>query len=266
MRYRFPTIIQVCQHWNIDLFTTPIPVSPAAHYWMGGVLTDLQGQTSLPGLYAVGETASTGVHGANRLASNSLLECLVFGRRLGHLERTPLGMWPEVSPTASSKAPATPKTIELITLDPAELDWLKTLRQTLPQLIWKSAGICRTATVMDEALHQVTQWNNDWQTLNLSQQIHRYSTPGETIALGIQVDNSPLSLEQSTEILRSWLELGNLLEIAGLILRCALFREESRGGHYRLDFAEPQDQWLAHTLVQGDRLTKQQQNKDYCDQ
>jgi len=255
VRYRFPTIIQVCQRWNVDLFTTPIPVSPAAHYWMGGVLTDLQGQTSLAGLYAVGETASTGVHGANRLASNSLLECLVFGRRLGHLERTPLEMWPDVSPEDLSKAPAIPETIGLtLTLDPAELDWLKTLRQTLPQLIWKSAGICRTATVMEEALHQVTQWNNDWQSLSLSQQIRQYSTPGETIALGIQIDNSTLSLEQSTEILRSWLELGNLLEIASLILRCALFREESRGGHYRLDFAEPQDQWLAHTLVQGDRL------------
>jgi L-aspartate oxidase len=250
VRYRFPTIIQVCQHWNIDLFTTPIPVSPAAHYWMGGVLTDLQGQTSLAGLYAVGETASTGVHGANRLASNSLLECLVFGRRLAQLERTPLEALPETLPSAEPIGMTIP-------LDPTELDWLKTLRQTLPQLIWKSAGICRTATVMQEALHQVTQWHDRWQTLNLSQRIRDYATPAPPIQIDLGIPGqSPTDLEQSTEILRSWLELGNLLEIASLILRCALFREESRGGHYRLDFAEPQEQWLAHTLVEGDRLTK----------
>ncbi|MBF2026961.1 MAG: L-aspartate oxidase, partial [Oscillatoriales cyanobacterium C42_A2020_001] len=76
---RFPNIIQVCQHWGINVFQEPIPVAPAAHYWMGGIVTDLMNRTAIAGLYAVGETASTGVHGANRLASNSLLECLVFG-------------------------------------------------------------------------------------------------------------------------------------------------------------------------------------------
>ena len=241
VRYRFPTIIQVCQHWNIDLFTAPIPVSPAAHYWMGGVLTDLQGQTSLPGLYAVGETASTGVHGANRLASNSLLECLVFGRRLAQLERTPLEALPEALPPEETIGVS-------ITLDPAELDWIKGLREELPQLIWKSAGICRTAAVIEQALHQVTHWSDRWQSLSLSQQIRHYATPRAGIQISLEIPGQ--TEPQSTEILRSWLELGNLLEIASLILRCALFREESRGGHYRLDFAEPQDQWLAHTLVQ----------------
>ncbi|MEO8893419.1 MAG: L-aspartate oxidase, partial [Coleofasciculaceae cyanobacterium] len=82
IRHRFPNIIQVCRQWGIDLFEEPIPVMPAAHYWMGGIATDLMNRTSIAGLYAIGETASTGVHGANRLASNSLLECLVFGARL----------------------------------------------------------------------------------------------------------------------------------------------------------------------------------------
>lgn len=79
---RFPNIIQVCREWGVDVFSEPIPVGPAAHYWMGGVTCDVLNRSTLPGLYVVGETASTGVHGANRLASNSLLECVVFGAQL----------------------------------------------------------------------------------------------------------------------------------------------------------------------------------------
>ncbi|MEL7476137.1 MAG: L-aspartate oxidase, partial [Cyanobacteria bacterium J06555_12] len=82
IRHRFPTIAKVCQRHGIDIFSELVPVAPAAHYWMGGIETDLWGRTSVPDLYAVGEVASTGVHGANRLASNSLLECLVFAHRL----------------------------------------------------------------------------------------------------------------------------------------------------------------------------------------
>ena len=85
IRRRFPNIINVCQHWGIDVFEEPIPVAPAAHYWMGGIATAMN-QTTIAGLYAIGETASTGVHGANRLASNSLLECLVFAHQLSHIE------------------------------------------------------------------------------------------------------------------------------------------------------------------------------------
>jgi L-aspartate oxidase len=248
IQYRFPTIIKVCQQWNINLFKEPIPVSPAAHYWMGGVLTDFQGQTSLPGLYAVGEAASTGVHGANRLASNSLLECLVFGRRLAHLDRTPLPDLPQPVPPA--EAIVTP-----LPLDPTELDWIKTLRQDLPQLIWKSAGICRTAAGMQEALNQIELWSDRWQTLGLSQDLRQYANPTAAMAIHFAAHDS-YSPEQINDILRSWLELGNLLEIAALILRSALFREESRGGHYRLDFAEPREEWLAHTLVNGEVLSK----------
>lgn len=103
LNYRFPNIIQVCRHWGCDPLTQPIPVAPAAHYWMGGITTNLNSQTSIPGLYAVGENASTGVHGANRLASNSLLECLVYGAELAHLPLEPglavgAGMEPIRSP------------------------------------------------------------------------------------------------------------------------------------------------------------------------
>ncbi len=88
IRRRFPNIIRVCQKWGVDLLREPIPVAPAAHYWMGGVKVDLNNATSIQGLYAIGETASTGVHGANRLASNSLLECLVFAAQLSNLKVT----------------------------------------------------------------------------------------------------------------------------------------------------------------------------------
>jgi L-aspartate oxidase len=87
IRHRFPNIIQVCQQWGIDVFNELIPIAPAAHYWMGGIACDVMNRTSISGLYAIGETASTGVHGANRLASNSLLECLVFASQLAKIER-----------------------------------------------------------------------------------------------------------------------------------------------------------------------------------
>jgi L-aspartate oxidase len=86
IKRRFPQIIQMCLKYGIDVFSQPIPVAPANHYWMGGVWVDLQGKTSIPGLYAIGEVASTGVHGANRLASNSLLECVVFAATLANLD------------------------------------------------------------------------------------------------------------------------------------------------------------------------------------
>jgi L-aspartate oxidase len=105
IRYRFPNIIQVCQQWGVDIFNEPIPVAPAAHYWMGGITTDLMNRTSIPGLYAVGETASTGVHGANRLASNSLLECIVFGAQLAKITPDELSITNQESPIPHSPFP-----------------------------------------------------------------------------------------------------------------------------------------------------------------
>jgi L-aspartate oxidase len=232
IRHRFPNIIQVCREWGIDVFKEPVPVSPAAHYWMGGITTDLNGRSSIPGLYAVGETASTGVHGANRLASNSLLECLVFGAQLAEIEVAAPAEGPEAS-TAS-------KTIEL--------DWKKQqetldrLRSDLPRLLWKSAGICREESTMQVAIDRVSQWRSEFEALPLTQQLTGLA-PLQSI--GFSIPNAQLQL-------RYWGETRNLLDIAYLILKSAAFRTESRGGHYRSDFPETDSNWQVHTVVQGD--------------
>ncbi|MGA1625150.1 MAG: L-aspartate oxidase [Prochlorothrix sp.] len=234
VRYRFPNIIQVCQHWGIDLFQEPIPVAPAAHYWMGGVATDLQGQTSIAGLYAVGEVASTGVHGANRLASNSLLECLVFGCQLQHLSL------PEPCPPPLESPP--PQVLDLHHWD-GELAWMQEIRQALPQCIWQSAGICREAAALDAAITQVETWRSAWVNLGLSRAFAAIA-PGQAVTIGVG---------PAHDVLRQWGELGSLLDIGILILKSAAFRQESRGGHHRLDYPDSQDSWQVHTLVQGDR-------------
>jgi L-aspartate oxidase len=233
---RFPKILEVCRSWGVDPLSQPIPVAPAAHYWMGGIMTDLQGCTSIPGLYAVGEVASTGIHGANRLASNSLLECLVFGAQVAaRIAAQP--------PAQDSPPKAAPKTVTLADMGEAE-SILRHIRVALPQLLWHNAGICRKQEPLMEAIAQIETWQAQVQPLSLTQ-ILANVPPGQTLNL---------SLADAT--LRLWAETHNLLDIAGLMLKSALFRTESRGGHYRLDFPVPSEDWLVHTIVQGDRIHK----------
>lgn len=234
LRRRFPNIIQVCHQWGIDVFREPIPVAPAAHYWMGGIETDLMNRTSIPGLYAVGETASTGVHGANRLASNSLLECIVFGAQMAHLElekgETGMENGQETFPTTYQPLPTTP----------SEITKIETLRQALPTLVWRSAGICRQQDVLDEAIAQVELWRQEFAALELSQYL-----------LNLQPDQTvELTLSDADWQLRTWGETYNLLDVAYLILKSAAFRTESRGGHYRVDYPQPDPNWQVHTLIE----------------
>ncbi|NJN02200.1 MAG: L-aspartate oxidase [Leptolyngbyaceae cyanobacterium RM1_1_2] len=234
IRYRFPNIVQVCQQWGINVFTQPIPVSPAAHYWMGGILTHLDSQTTLPNLYGVGENASTGVHGANRLASNSLLECLVFGAQLRSL------LLPKNA--FEHQAPA-------ISYQPFSKNWepeaeqIQQWRQLLPRLLWQSAGISREQAVLTAATAQVQQWRQQLMNLETSRFMAQLQ-PGESLSLSAEAG----------KFIRQWGELRNLLDIGWLILRSAEFRTESRGGHYRSDYPQPAADWQRHTLVQGDRL------------
>ncbi len=237
IRHRFPNIIRVCQHWGIDILTELIPVAPAAHYWMGGIYTDLMTETTIPGVYAVGETTSTGVHGANRLASNSLLECVVFGAQLTRLEiespDEPFNLATEI-PTAVNN-----KWME-------QLEHVQTIRQELPRLMWQAAGICREQTVLDEGIKQLKIWQTEFNNLPISELL-THLKPLHSIDL-------PDSLTERE--IRTWGETRNLLDIGLLILTAASMRTESRGGHYRRDFPTIDPSWQVHTLVQGDVWSK----------
>jgi L-aspartate oxidase len=242
LRYRFPNIIQVCADWGIDIFSEPVPVTPAAHYWMGGIVADKFNQTSIPGLYAVGETASTGVHGANRLASNSLLECLVFGAQMGLLQ------------LESGK----PKTLtdefdsgEILekSISQKDIEAIERLRVELPNLVWQSAGICRGQRDLESAIVQVEIWRQEFASLPLSQTLLKLR-PGKILDFS-------LAEEETSRLLRNWGEVGNLLDIGYLILKSAAFRTESRGGHYRLDYPLTDPGWCSHTLIQNTNWYKE---------
>lgn len=233
IRLRFPNIIQVCQQWGVDVFREPIPVAPAAHYWMGGIWTDLQSQTSLPQIFAVGETTSTGVHGANRLASNSLLECIVFGAQLSQVS---------LLPAAHLGEPSSP--LQTLSLSDSQVahqeNRLREWRQAIPVLMWQSAGICREGNQLQQAIAQVQAWRQELATLPL-QQLTQVA-PGQSIQVQIP---------EAEATLRLWGETRNLMDVALLILQSAAFRQESRGGHYRQDFPECRPEWQVHTLVQS---------------
>jgi L-aspartate oxidase len=237
LHYRFPNIIHVCRTWGIDPLTEPVPVAPAAHYWMGGITTDIHSQTSIPGLYAVGENASTGVHGANRLASNSLLECLVYGAELAHLPlqggetREPAGAPAGLDPVGAAPYPGGEEDLAL----------LHQRRHQLTQLMWDYAAISRNQAGLDGAIATLKIWRDaadhplDHYFKNL--------TPGPA---------QPLPPNLSPTLLRAWGELRNLHTIAWLVLNSAAFRTESRGGHFRNDYPQVDPAWQVHTLVEGD--------------
>jgi L-aspartate oxidase len=243
IQYRFPNIIQVCQEWGVDILHESIPVTPAAHYWMGGIVTNTQSQTSIPGLYAVGETASTGVHGANRLASNSLLECLVFGAQMASIED--LG-FAETESGVGGAAPVSQR------VSPAA-QWeeqyarIKAIRSNLPDILWRSAGICRQCDNLQEGLMQVRAWSEEFSALPISQFLSTLH-PNSGAELEIQ--------KIAHSDLKQWGETHNLLSIGELILKSAAFRLESRGGHFRQDYPQSDPNWQVHTLIQENRIWK----------
>ena len=157
---RFPTIDAACRRNGLDWSEVPIPVTPAAHYWMGGVRTDTWGRTSLPGLFAAGEVACTGVHGANRLASNSLLESLVFAWRAAHLLNEPT--WP-----VNDEWPVWD--VETAQAEPLEMDatglGVAVDREALQALMWRAAGIQRTESDLLEAADRLARWTGEGATV-----------------------------------------------------------------------------------------------------
>ncbi|MGB9687248.1 L-aspartate oxidase [Thermogutta sp.] len=203
IRARFPGITKICEEFRLDLSRDRIPVRPGAHYMMGGVTVDLEGRTTVPGLWAAGEVTSSGLHGANRLASNSLLEALVYGRRAGQgASREALEMPDQYTdlPLANPTTPAPHEPLDLVDI-----------RNSLKSLMWRSMGVRRVGDKVREALEDMERWC------------------------------SYALLRQFTHP-QGW-ELQNMLTIARLMVRAAIQREESRGCHYRLDFPEPKPDW-----------------------
>jgi L-aspartate oxidase len=250
IHHRFPNIIRVCQYWGIDILHEPIPVAPAAHYWMGGVYTDVITHTSIPGVYAVGETTNTGVHGANRLASNSLLECVVFGAQLGKL------VLDSHVPTLSDRVTSI-QDFTAFDSAPAQLVTIHHIRQELPRLMWQTAGICRDRDSLTAAIAQVKIWQTEFNTLPISQLLLQLSPQQEIVIPSV---NGAQIREQD---LRTWGETRNLLEIGSLILTSAVFREESRGGHFRTDFPTTHPDWQVHTIVCGDAIKRDLPSPDH---
>jgi L-aspartate oxidase len=201
---RFPSILEACRSKGVDPGTEPIPVVPAAHYVCGGVWTDSHGRTTLPGLFAAGECACTGVHGANRLASNSLLEAVVFAERAAARMRHQL---PQIVAAGAIEMPPPTDRSGF----PAEA--LAGLRDAVKQLMWSHFGIVRTRDEMLAGAEQLHALRDDWLSLRAGA---RSSGAGAR-----WVDAA---------------ELQNTLDVAGLVVRCALWRHESRGLHYVTDF------------------------------
>jgi L-aspartate oxidase len=224
LKKRFPRIYETCASYGLDLAADMAPVCPAAHYMMGGVKTDLWGRTSLPGLYAAGETAATGVHGANRLASNSLLEGLVFGARAGQAMKkdSPAG---KRQPGALPGSPA-PLPGNSGNSSSAQKEVVKNsgkpslpcaMLEKIRDIMWREVGIMRSGKELTEALKKLQ---------------------------GIE-------LPKSEKPGRNEHELRNLHSLALLMAQSALAREESRGSHYRSDFAYRNDEdFSKHSAVQ----------------
>ncbi|HVS87105.1 MAG TPA: L-aspartate oxidase [Candidatus Acidoferrum sp.] len=221
LKKRFPRIYETCSSYGLDLASDLAPVCPAAHYMMGGVKTDLWGRTSLSGLYAAGETAATGVHGANRLASNSLLEGLVFGARSGQ------AMMKDAPVAKRSKAvlpgsPA-PKPSNSTATHSAKTAAKAAPKQTpaaltkIRDVMWRQVGIMRSGKELAASIEQLK-----------AVELPKSERPG-----------------------RAEHELRNLHSLALLIARSALAREESRGSHYRSDFPYRNDEdFSKHSAVE----------------
>jgi L-aspartate oxidase len=209
---RFPTIDRAVRERGLDWAREPIPVTPAAHYLMGGVRTDLDGRTTLAGLYAVGEVARTGVHGANRLASNSLLEGAVFGARAGDAIAADAasGSWPPASPARVASFPADVASSHARVASSPEsgaTDAGPFTRERLQSLLWEDAGLVRDASGLTHAASVIAGWR--------------------------QARRTPIT---ETEF-----EDENLLLVGERLVAAALAREESVGAHYRSD-APPRDE------------------------
>jgi L-aspartate oxidase len=210
----FPTILAECRRWGIDITSEPIPVVPAAHYMCGGITTSLHGQTTIPGLFAIGECAFTGLHGANRLASNSLLEGLVFGHRAAvrvseNIAELRTGLLPSVPDWDPGKAVASEEAVVVTH------DW-----DELRRAMWNYVGIVRSNERLRRAAKRVAM---------LEEEIREYYW--------------------RHLVTRDLLELRNIATVAALIIESAAARRESRGLHFTIDYPSTNADLVTDTVV-----------------
>lgn len=210
LKNRFPRIYSTCLQYNIDITKEMVPVSPAAHYVMGGIKTDTNGASNIKGLYAAGEVACTGVHGANRLASNSLLEGLVFGAKAGKAALN--------TPINNGQLTMSIKESTFNSLRFAECSSIpdhEEIRHELRKLMWERVGIIRCAESLGYAKKRISEW---------------------------------LFIKERMPLTRRELELKNMLFVAQLITEASLLRKGSVGAHYRSDYPEKGEGWQRHII------------------
>jgi succinate dehydrogenase / fumarate reductase flavoprotein subunit len=223
---KLPQIRELCIEFEgVDPIEEPVPIKPTAHYSMGGIHTDVNGQTAIEGVYAAGEAGCVSVHGANRLGGNSLLDILVFGKRAGkHALEYARGA--SFTPVDSAQEEADSKMIASIMDGKSEIT-VPNIRQALGKIMSEKVGVYRNAKELQEAVDGLAELKETFSTIRISDQNKAFNT--ELVAA---------------------LELKNMLDLAEVVAVGALERKESRGAHTREDFPERDDKnWLAHTMA-----------------
>lgn len=224
---RFPTISDTTKRYGLNINMDLIPVRPGAHFMMGGIRTNTDTQTNLKGLYACGEVACTGVHGANRLASNSLLECLVYGARAGTNAATFAESQPAHPPT--TPIPSNVGTSLAAPTDRSDNTYTESIKDVIRETLWKNVSIERNGEGLQETLAELQ---------DLMETLGRVLT-------------NPEAVDVAT------VETVNMLNVALMITQSALARTESRGAHYRADFPTQDDtEWQRRILITRDNTTE----------
>ena len=220
IKQRFPNLYAKCLSYGIDMTTDPVPIVPAAHYMCGGVVTDMSGRTDIHRLYAIGETACTGLHGANRLASNSLLEALVYADRAARQTIK------EVQSIAEDEVPALAAWDEVGTSDSDEMIMVSHSWDEIRRFMWNYVGIVRSDKRLERAARRIEI---------IQREIRDYYW--------------------NFKVVPDLIELRNIAMVAELIIKCALHRKESRGLHYNILYPQRDDQrWLKDTVIRRSYL------------